>query len=59
MHADFQREMSQWVSEGKIKYKEHCVAGLENAPATLIGLLQGKNFGKVVIEVSDDPTANL
>lgn len=57
MQADFRRDMGQWVSEGKVKYKEHRVAGLENAPATLMGLLKGENFGKVVIEVSDDPTA--
>ena len=59
MHADFQQEMSHWVREGKVKYKEHCVAGLENAPATLMGLLRGENFGKVVIKVSEDPTAKL
>lgn len=56
MHGDFQRDMAQWVREGKVKYKEHRAAGLENAPATLMGLLKGENFGKVVIEVSDDPT---
>lgn len=56
MHADFVREMGGWVRDGKVKYKEHRVAGLENAPATLMGLLKGENFGKVVIEVSDDPT---
>ena len=56
MHGDFQRDMGQWVRDGRVKYKEHRVAGMENAPATLIGLLNGENFGKVVIEVSDDPT---
>ena len=57
MHADFQRDMGQWVRDGKVKYKEHRVAGLENAPETLMGLLKGENFGKVVIAVSEDPTA--
>ena len=56
MQADFRRDMGQWVRDGQVKYKEHRVAGLENAPATLMGLLKGENFGKVVIEVSDDPT---
>ena len=56
MHGDFQRDMGQWVRDGRVKYKEHRVAGMENAPATLIGLLKGENFGKVIIEVSDDPT---
>jgi NADPH-dependent curcumin reductase CurA len=56
MQADFRRDMGGWVRDGRVKYKEHRVAGLENAPATLMGLLKGENFGKVVIEVSDDPT---
>jgi NADPH-dependent curcumin reductase CurA len=32
------------------------VKGLENAPEAFIGLLQGKNFGKLLVQVSDDPT---
>jgi NADPH-dependent curcumin reductase CurA len=54
--ADFLRDTAQWLREGRIKYREHRVKGLESAPATLIGLLKGENFGKVVVEVSDDPT---
>ena len=54
--ADFLRDIGQWMREGRIKYREHRVKGLENAPATLIGLLKGENFGKVVVAVSDDPT---
>ncbi|EFE6908128.1 TPA: NADP-dependent oxidoreductase [Escherichia albertii] len=51
---EFQREMGQWVKEGKIHYREHMTDGLENAPQTFIGLLEGKNFGKVVIRVAED-----
>ncbi len=54
--GDFLRDVGQWLAEGQIKYREHRIAGLENAPAGLIGLLKGENFGKVVVEVSDDPT---
>jgi len=54
--ADFLRDMGQWVRDGRVKYREHRVKGLEKAPAALIGLLKGENFGKVVVEVSDDPT---
>ena len=54
--ADFLRDVGQWVSEGRIKYREYRVNGLEAAPAALIGLLKGENFGKTLIEVSDDPT---
>lgn len=39
---------------GKIHYREQMTDGLENAPQTFIGLLEGKNFGKVVIRVADD-----
>jgi NADPH-dependent curcumin reductase len=33
--------MAQWIKEGKLKYREQIVAGLENAPRALIGVLQG------------------
>ncbi|HET6435450.1 MAG TPA: NADP-dependent oxidoreductase [Xanthomonadaceae bacterium] len=51
--ADFRRDMARWHGEGRILLKEHLVEGLERAPAALIGLLQGHNFGKVVVKVSD------
>ena len=51
---EFQREMGQWVKEDKIHYREEITDGLENAPQTFIGLLKGKNFGKVVIRVAGD-----
>lgn len=51
---EFQQEMGRWVNEGKIHYREQVVDGLDNAPQSLIGLLEGKNFGKVVIRVAKD-----
>jgi len=48
--------LSKWIKEGKIKYKEDFVDGLENAPNAFIGLLNGKNFGKLVVRVNPDPT---
>jgi NADPH-dependent curcumin reductase len=50
-HGDFLRDVSAWVKEGRIKYREDIVEGLENAPRALIGLLRGENFGKVVVRV--------
>ena len=50
---DFLREVGSWVREGKLKYKEDIVEGLENAPQAFIGLLRGANFGKLLIKVSD------
>jgi len=47
------KRMAKWIKEGKIKYKEDIVEGLENAPEAFIGLMNGKNFGKLLIKVSD------
>ena len=47
-------KMSKWIKEGKLKYKEDIVKGIENAPKTFIGMLNGENFGKTLIKVSDD-----
>ncbi|MGL5601430.1 MAG: NADP-dependent oxidoreductase [Silvania sp.] len=49
---EFQQEMGAWVKAGKLQYREQLIDGLESAPASLIGLLEGKNFGKVVIQVA-------
>jgi len=49
-------DMSQWLQAGKLKYKEDIIQGLENAPRAFIGLLQGENFGKLIVQVGDDPT---
>ncbi|WP_339512903.1 NADP-dependent oxidoreductase [Pseudomonas sp. RL_15y_Pfl2_60] len=50
-YDEFARDMGQWLTEGKIKYREQLVQGLENAPDAFIGLLVGKNFGKLVVQV--------
>jgi NADPH-dependent curcumin reductase CurA len=46
--------MNTWLNEGKIKFREDIVDGLENAPQAFIGLLEGKNFGKLVVRVAQD-----
>jgi NADPH-dependent curcumin reductase len=50
--ADFVREASAWVRSGHLKYREDVIDGLENAPAAFLGLLQGKNFGKLLVKIS-------
>jgi len=45
-------ELANWIKEGKLHYREDIVDGLENAPEAFIGLLEGKNFGKLVVRVS-------
>ncbi len=47
----FLADMTAWLQEGRLKYKEDITEGLENAPQELIGLLRGKNFGKKIIRV--------
>jgi NADPH-dependent curcumin reductase CurA len=52
-HAkDFSREVGGWLKEGRIKYREDVVEGLENAPQAFIGLLKGRNFGKLLVKVA-------
>jgi hypothetical protein len=50
---DFLRDAGAWIREGKLKYREDIVEGLENAPQAFIGLLKGANFGKLLVKVSD------
>lgn len=52
-HEEFFREMTPLVTQGKIKFREDVVQGLESAPEAFIGLLEGRNFGKLVVHVSD------
>jgi NADPH-dependent curcumin reductase CurA len=51
LYPQFLREMGGWLADGKIRYREDIVEGLENAPRALIGLLRGENFGKVVVKL--------
>ncbi|MEE3662204.1 NADP-dependent oxidoreductase [Brenneria sp. g21c3] len=51
---EFWQAVSPWVAEGKIKYREDVVDGLENTVEAFAGLLQGKNFGKLVVRVGAD-----
>jgi len=50
-YAGFLDTMSAWLAEGRIKVLEDVVSGLDNAPAAFIGMLEGRNFGKLVVRV--------
>ena len=50
--GDFLREAGEWVRAGRLKYREDIVDGLAQAPAAFLGLLQGKNFGKMLVRVA-------
>lgn len=51
---EFQTQMSEWVRDGKVKFRENMIEGLQNAPAAFIGLLEGRNFGKLLVRVADE-----
>ncbi len=53
-YDEFFNQMNTWFNEGKIKYREDIVDGLENSPQAFIGLLQGRNFGKMVVRVAEE-----
>jgi NADPH-dependent curcumin reductase CurA len=48
----FYREMAGWIASGRVRYREDIVDGIENAPRAFLGLLEGKNFGKLVVRVA-------
>jgi NADPH-dependent curcumin reductase CurA len=48
---EFLARAGGWVRDGSLKYCEDIVDGLENAPAAFIGMLEGKNFGKLIVRV--------
>ncbi len=52
-HAAFLEEMSAWVREGRVRYREDVTVGLENVVEAFTGMLAGRNFGKVLIQVGD------
>jgi NADPH-dependent curcumin reductase CurA len=53
-HLDaFNRDMTGWVADERVKTREHVTDGLEQAPEAFIGLLEGRNFGKAVVKIAD------
>ena len=53
MRPRFLEDMAAWLREGQMLYKEDVVSGLENAVPAFQGLLEGRNFGKLIIKVAD------
>jgi NADPH-dependent curcumin reductase CurA len=53
LYPDFAKQMGDWMSQGKIQYREEMIFGLEQAPAAFVGLLRGEAFGKRVVKLRD------
>lgn len=45
-------QLGRWVSEGKLRYREHVVDGLENAPSAIHMLFDGRNRGKLIVKIA-------
>ena len=54
--AEFRAMAAPLLRSGELKYREDIVDGLDRAPEAFIGLLQGRNFGKLVVRLAEDPT---
>jgi NADPH-dependent curcumin reductase CurA len=52
----FLKDCSTWIREGRLKFREDIVEGLDAAPSALLKLFEGANFGKLLVRVSPDPT---
>jgi NADPH-dependent curcumin reductase CurA len=54
MLPDFLRDMAGWAKEGKLKWHETILDGIEKAPEAFIGLFTGANFGKMLVKIGPD-----
>jgi NADPH-dependent curcumin reductase CurA len=44
------RQLATWVKEGKLRYQETIVKGFDKLPVALLGLFEGDNIGKMIVE---------
>ena len=51
LNPQFQKDMREWLKAGKIKYKETIMKGIEEAPHAMVGLMQGENIGKMLVQL--------
>ena len=52
--GEFLPRAGEWVREGRLRYRETVVEGIENAPGAFVGLLAGENVGKMLVRVGPD-----
>jgi len=55
LRPQFLREVGGMIRDGRFKSKEFVVEGIENAGLAMIDMLEGRNFGKTVVRIADDP----
>ena len=54
--AEAHEVLAPWVTDGSIKWRTHVVGGLENAFDALNLLFEGRNDGKLLVQVSAEPS---
>jgi NADPH-dependent curcumin reductase CurA len=50
--------MGEWVRSGQVSYKEDIWSGLDKAPEAFAAMLKGDNFGKTLVQISENPVAS-
>jgi len=53
--ARFLADMGNWIRQGRIKWNEMIVGGIENAPKAFIGLFKGEDLRKMLVKIGPDP----
>src|ERR1700682_5733617 len=49
---EFHRDLSGWIRDGKLVWKESVEKGIENAPTAFLKLFEGENFGKMLVKLA-------
>ncbi len=56
-HELARARLAGWLADGRLKYREDVVDGIDNAPAAFIGLLRGENLGKRIVKIGEETGA--
>jgi NADPH-dependent curcumin reductase CurA len=49
---EMQRQVGAWLRDGRLRYRETAVNGLENAPDALVAMLGGETIGKTLVQIA-------